>query len=753
MGHMPAWSIRRPVAVVVLWLAAVAGAFTVGIGVFDRLVSDVGVVPGSESDRAYTMIAAAGPQPIVLTAIVHGQPTLNPAVGAAVTDVRTMPGVLAVADPVPSATGRAVLLRIEIAPGRDAEASARAVARRLHAITTGKPGPRSSALRPAQAAGTVVVAGGPLTDDEFNAQAQADVRRAELLSTPVVLLLLLLVFGGLIAAGLPLLIAVAGVGGTFAVLYACSLVTDVSVYAIQVATMLSVGLAVDCGLLMVSRFREERAAHPDVPAAVTRTVATAGRTVLFSGLTVAAVLAGLLVFPEPFLRSMGLAGIGVVAVVIAAALTLLPALLTLFGRRIAPAKPGPSGTLFARLARAVQRRPVATLLAAALTMTALALPVLDLRLAEVDARLLPDATQTRQLYDATAAHFPDLARPAPVVVAVAAPADGPAVADLAARIAAMPHVTGVEVVGSDTVTVLRAAIDVPAHSQAARRAVTAIRGLPAPVEVAVTGDTALLIDYQDTVTDHLPAAAAVIVIGTLVLLFLFTGSVLLPVKAVATNLLSIGAALGVVVWVFQQGHLAGWFGTGRLGATHVSVPVLVAVIAFGLSVDYEVFLLSRIRERWLAGGDNHAAVAEGIQHTGRIITSAALLLCVVFAGFLVAGFVPVQAIGLGLTLAVALDATIVRLLLVPATMTVAGRYNWWAPAPLRRLHDLLGLAGKPLTCDCPGPICGCAPHPVRAPSADPETTDGAEPWTDRDPSAHERASATRRDGGPDSRGP
>jgi RND superfamily putative drug exporter len=244
----------------------------------------------------------------------------------------------------------------------------------------------------------------------------------------------------------------------------------------------------------------------------------------------------------------------------------------------------------------------------------------------------------------------------------------------------------------------------------------------------------------------------IIVIGTLVLLFLFTGSVLLPVKAVATNLLSIGAALGVVVWVFQQGHLATWFGTGRLGATHISIPVLVAVIAFGLSVDYEVFLLSRIRDRWLAGGDNQAAVAEGIQHTGRIITSAALLLCVVFAGFLVAGFVPVQAIGLGLTLAVALDATVVRLLLVPATMTVAGRYNWWAPAALRRLHGRLGLDDrltKPLTCDRPGPICGGAPRLVRSPFADPETSDGAEHWTDREPSARERATAAPRDGRPD----
>jgi putative drug exporter of the RND superfamily len=484
---------------------------------------------------------------------------------------------------------------------------------------------------------------------------------------------------------------------------------------------------------VVNRFREERAADSqrarselaspaasavdtDVEAAVARTVATAGRTVVYSGLTVAAVLAGLLVFPEPFLRSMGVAGVGVVAVVVVAAIPLLPALLVLGGRRIRPARaerapaPGPAraerapsspapgpvgGGRFARIARAVQRRPLATLLAAAAVMVLFALPVLDLRLAQVDARLLPDATQTRQLHDATAEHFPELDRPDPIVIAVAAPAEDPAVAALRGQIAAVPHVTEVTVAGSGPVTALRAGIDVPSHSAAARRAVAAIRALDAPVEVAVTGDTALLVDYQDMITDRLPYAVAIIALGTLVLLFLFTGSILLPVKAVATNVLSIGAALGAVVWVFQQGHLANWFGTTRLDATHVSVPVLVAAIAFGLSVDYEVFLLSRIRERWLATGDNHAAVAEGLQHTGRIITSAALLLAIVFAGFLVAGFVPVQAIGLGLTLAVALDATVVRLLLVPATMTLAGRYNWWAPGPLRRLHDRLGLAEQP----------------------------------------------------------
>lgn len=675
------WSIRRPVIVVALWVAAIAASATVGIGVFDRLVGTVGLVPGSDSDRAETMREQAGRDRVMLTAIVYDRPATDPpvreAVAAAVTDLRAMPGVIEVAGPLPStATGEAMLLRVALKPDEGVDRTAQAAADRLHAIR----------------AATVSVAGGPLTNSEYSSQAQADVQRAELLTTPILLLLLLVIFGGVIAAGLPLVVALAGVAGTFGILYAYSVAGDVSVYAIQVVTMLSVGVAVDYGLLIVSRFREERAVDPDVAAAVARTVTTAGRTVAYSGLTVAAVLAGLLVFPDPFLRSMGLAGIGVVLVIMAAALTLLPALLSLVGHRIKPATPAVAGFgAFARIARTVQGRPGLAMLAAAALMAVLAVPVVGLKLAQVDARLLPTATQTRQLHDAVVRHFPELVRPDPIIVVVRAATDSAQVAELRGRIAAVGHITGVEVTRSGPITALSAAIDRPAGSEAARSAVTAIRAIETSSEFAVTGHTAQLLDYQDMIADRLPWAVLLIAAGTMVLLFLFTGSVLLPVKAVLTNLLSIGAALGVVVWVFQQGHLATWFGTSGLGAIHLSVPVLVATIAFGLSVDYEVFLLSRIRERWLATGDNERAVAEGLQHTGRIITSAALLLGVVFAGFLVAGFVPVKAIGLGLLLAVALDATVVRLVLVPATMTLVGRYNWWAPAPLRRLHERRGL--------------------------------------------------------------
>jgi putative drug exporter of the RND superfamily len=664
--------LRRPVVVIMLWVAVVGAGFTTGIGVFERLVSDVGAVPGSESDHAAHRLEAAGPWPETLSAVIAGRPADDPAmrssVDRAIADLQGIPGVAEVTEPRPSTTtGQALSVRVTLRPGDAGEDAAQPVADRLAQIEPGE----------------VTVAGGPLTDDEFDSQAQSDVQRAEMLSMPVVLVLLLLIFGGLLAAGLPLLIAVLGIGTAFGILNAFSLISDVSVYSIQVITMLSVGLAVDYALLMVNRFREERSRTPDdISGAVARTVASAGRTVLFSGLIVSASLAGLVVFPDPFLRSMGFAGAAVVAADMLAALTLLPALLVLVGHRIKPARPAPAGGgFFARVARGVQRRPALTLVVTAAALAVLALPALHMRLSTGDPRLLPTSSQTRSLYEAQAVHFPDQNDPDPYVVAADTDPGSAALADFRDRLAAVPGVTGVEVEKVAGFTALRAATSDQPSSDAASRTIQAIRDLPAPFHVAVTGDAAELVDYRAMLVERLPWAAAVIVLASLMLLFAFTGSVLLPIKAVLSNLLSIGAALGVVVWVFQP----------ELDSINLTVPVLVAAIAFGLAMDYEMFLLSRIREQWLGGASAQAAVAEGLQRTGRIVTSAALLLVVVFAGFLAGGFAPIKQVGLGLVLAVALDATVVRMLLVPATMTLFGRYNWWAPAPLSRLRKRFGV--------------------------------------------------------------
>jgi RND superfamily putative drug exporter len=679
------FAIRRPVVVVVLWIAVVAAGFGIGVGVFERLVPEVGTVPGSESQRAEQRLedTAAGAE--TLTAVISGRPASDPSLLASVTagivEVRAMPGIDAVSEPLPSTTtGQALLVKVTLASGDDEEEAADAAAERLRRVD----------------APSVVVSGGPLFDAEFEGQAQQDVARAEMISMPVVLILLFLVFGGLLAAGLPLLIAMVGIAGTFGILYTFSTVSAVSVYSIQLTTMLAVGLAVDYALLMVSRFREERRTAADVPAAIAATAATAGRTVTFSGLTVAVALAGLVVFPDTFLRSMGLAGAAVVLVDMMAALTLLPALLALLGRWIAPAKPRTRGGVFAAVARAVQRRPVVTLVVTAGAMLLLAAPVLGLRISEGDPRMLPTATATRQMWDRLTTHFPDQAGPADIQVVADTTTGDPALRQLQDKIAALPGVTGVDVESAGpALTVLNAKVSAAPQDAAARDTVTAIRALQTPFHIEVTGDAARLVDYRAMLAERLPWAIVLLTAGTMLLLFAFTGSVLLPVKAVATNLLSIGAALGIVVWVFQKGHFASLLGAGGLGYVHLSVPILVGAIAFGLSVDYEVFLLSRIREEWLASGDPRGSVAVGLQRTGGIVTAAALVIGVVFAGFIVGGFAPIKAVGLGLVLAIALDATIVRMLLVPATMTLLGRYNWWLPAPLQRVHARLALSEKP----------------------------------------------------------
>ena len=679
------FAIRRPVLVVMLWIAIVGVGFGVGVGVFDRLVPEVGTVPGSESQHAEQRLedTAAGAE--TLTAVISGRPASDPSlrasVAAAVAAVRAIPGIDSVSEPAPSTkTGQALLVSVTLADGADEEEAADTAAERLRRVD----------------APSVVVSGGPLSDAEFEGQAQQDVARAEMISLPVVLILLFLVFAGLLAAGLPLLIAMVGVAGTFGILYAFSTVSEVAVYSIQLTTMLAVGLAVDYALLVVSRFREERRTAPDVPTAIAITAATAGRTVMFSGLTVAVALAGLVVFPDTFLRSMGLAGAAVVLVDMAAALTLLPAILALLGRWIAPAKPHTGGGVFAAVARAVQRRPVLTLAVTTGAMLVLAAPVLGLRISEGDPRMLPTDTETRQMWDRLTTHFPDQAGPGEIQVVADTTTSDPALRRLQDAIAVLPGVTGVKVQSAGpALTVLNAKPSAPPEDAAARDTVAAIRALQTPFHVEVTGDAARLADYRAMMTERLPWAVTVVAAGTLLLLFAFTGSVLLPVKAVATNLLSIGAALGIVVWVFQDGHFAAPLGTEGLDYVHLSVPILVGAIAFGLSVDYEVFLLSRIREQWLASGDPRGSVAVGLQRTGRIVTAAALVIGVVFAGFIVGGFAPIKAVGLGLVLAIALDATIVRMLLVPATMTLLGRYNWWLPAPLRRLHARLALSEAP----------------------------------------------------------
>jgi putative drug exporter of the RND superfamily len=686
LGH------RRLVAAA--WAVLFVVGIAIGSGVFDRLDPDVGDVEGTESALAQARLHALDPGGESIDALADGVDPHDPRVAAGIRAtaerLRAIPGVAQVADPVTgppellARDGRAALVAVEFADGLDGDRFDRA----LEAA--------EAELRRLDAP-HVLVGGGPLQDQEFEDQVASDLARAELLSMPVVLVLLLVVFGGIVAAGLPVLIALTGVAGTLLALFGISAVTDVSVYSVNVVTMLGLGLAVDYALLLVSRFREERAIR-DLPAAVEEAVATAGRTVVFSGLTVAASLAGLLVFADPFLRSMAYGGGAVVLIDMLAAVTLLPALLGLWGARVRPRarNAGARGGLFAAISRLVQRRAVLIVVVVAVPLAVAATPFLHAHYQQPDARFLPAGAESRRLYETLEARFDPAVWVEPVVMVAEAGTDPAGLARVAAFGDRVAGLDGVRAVGeprplAEGVTVVEVLPQGGGTDPAASRLVAEIRALPASFPVQVTGDAAELADYQATIAERLPLAAGLVVLATFVLLFLFTGSVVVPVKAIVMNVLSLGASFGALVWVFQEGHLAWLLGAEGTGALDPTVPVLTFAITFGLSMDYEVFLLSRIKEAWDETGDNDLAVALGLQRTGRIVTSAAALLVIVFAGFMAAGMLTIKQIGLGTVLAVLLDATVVRMLLVPATMKLMGRWNWWAPAPLRRLHRRVGL--------------------------------------------------------------
>jgi len=576
---------------------------------------------------------------------------------------------------------RAVMVRVELETGMPGGGFDRAVDRvgeRLRAVDA----PR------------VLVGGDEIAREEFQDQAQEDLERGETLALPVMLVLLLLVFRGFVAAVTPLLVAVVAVAGALLILLGVSHVADISAYSVNVITMLGLGLAVDYSLLVISRFREERAAGLELPEAIERTLATAGRTVAFSGLTVAAALCGLLAFAEPFLRSLAWGGIGVVLVAMVAAVTLVPALLGLWGRRIRPGRAGAGDRgLFFRLSRVVQRAaPVIVVLVAAL-LVLLAVPFRHARLENSGLESLPRSSASRQLFDTVDARFAGGGTD-PIVVVVESVPGSPLVADYLHRVGQLPGVARVEPRQGTPpqLTVLDVVPQGTSEGPVATRLVQRIRALERPVAVGVTGPAAFLVDYRDSLTSRLPYALGLIGLATFALLFLMTGSVVVPVKAIVMNMLSLGASFGALVWVFQEGHLSGLLGFDPPGMVDITVPVLIFVFAFGLSMDYEVFLLSRIKEAWDETGDNDRAVALGLQRTGRIVTSAAALIVIVFLGFAAGELLTIKEVGLGMAIAVVLDATVVRMLLVPATMKLMGRWNWWAPPAVRRLHDRFGLA-------------------------------------------------------------
>jgi uncharacterized membrane protein YdfJ with MMPL/SSD domain len=548
------------------------------------------------------------------------------------------------------------------------------------------------------------VGGAAAVNRDVNERVSADIATAETLSMPVLLILLVVIFGSLAAASLPLVVGGLAILGAFTALRGLSYVTDVSVFSVNVVTILGLGLAIDYGLFMVGRFREELAGGAGVEDAVARTMATAGRTV-------AASLSGLLIFPVTFLRSMGLGGLSAVLVAMVAALTVLPAVLGLLGhrvdalsvRRLFRRGPRPAVSLehgfWYRLANSIMRRPVIYAVGVLAVLLLAGTPFLRVEFGGIDARSLPAGTESRVVSETLDRDFVQNGQnPIEAVVTLPAAVDSAssktALGTYVDALKKLPGVTGAQVTGAagETAKVSVTYTDDPISSSA-RKLVGEVRAVPAPTggDVLVGGASAELTDQLHTIGSRLPWMGLIVVLATFVLLFFAFGSVVLPIKAILMNVLSLGASFGALVLIFQDGHLSGLLNFTSTGTLEATQPILVLAIVFGLSMDYEVFLMSRIREEYDRTGDNTAAVAVGLQRSGRVITSAALLILVVIGLFSISGITFIKLIGVAMLIAVLVDATVVRALLVPATMRLLGDANWWAPAPLRRVYARYGI--------------------------------------------------------------
>ena len=692
--------------VLVAWLVAFVGGITAGVQVFPRLNTDYS---GSsiESFAGFDHLDESAEYGSRITAIVDaptgsaGEQVVARAVATLgrtddvgrVVDPLTAPPELGLVSP----DGRKAVVVVDLVKDLDGagfDTAVDAVEEQLRAL-----GDRLGSR--------ALLGGNTLLQRESAEQSQRDTERGEFVALPITLVVMVFLFGGFVAAGIPLIGAFCSIAGGLAALYGISYAMDLDPSVPSVTTIMGLGLSIDYALLIVQRYREERGLGRDAEDAVVVALSTAGRTISFSALTVATALTGLFVFELSIFRALGAAGVTVVLVALAVGLTLAPALLATFHRRIkVPTETVPDDGFFARLARATQRRALLVTVGLTALLLAAGSPFLGVRFQNGGADLLPEEFEARQYAEQLARSFPSEATE-PVMVVARVPAQqlqtwADSVADLpdVARVApATDRQHGWSVVEITPVG--------ETQGDRAQALVHDLRAERPAYDTWVTGSAAVLVDFKALVLDGLPWAAAILGIGTFVLLFLMTGSVLVPVKALVMNTLSLGATFGVLVWVFQDGHLSGLLDFTPTGALETWVPVIVFAFAFGLSMDYEVFLLSRVKELYDSGMPNDQAVAVGLQRSGRIITSAALLVLIVFLGFTTGKLLGIKQMGLALATAVAVDATLVRCLLVPATMTLLGDRNWWAPGWLRRVHDRIGLREH------------VEPPPVRRPPAVP----------------------------------
>ncbi|MFF0373654.1 MMPL family transporter [Actinoplanes missouriensis] len=673
-----------------VWLVLITAGLIAGGSVFDRLTTTGSVRPDAESQRAEARVDRLQPEGPMVIAVVGGRDVWDPALVAGVTaitgEIRAMDGVREVEDLYGAPGGqigadtRRSMIRVELAEGLPDDRRERledAVAAALHRID----------------APEVLVGGEKLAERAFADQAVADTAVGETVALVVLLLVLTVILGGFVAGLIPLAAALSTVTVTLLGLFGLTALTEVSEFTVNVVTLLGIGLAVDYALLVIARFREERDAEPGAPVAelLARTVATAGRTVLISGLAVAVTMAGLSAFAEPLLGAMALGGAIAVLLATAGGLTAVPALIAVAHRRIPVPSPrrtvsGPG--MLARLAAFAQLKPGPVALAVTAGLLALSTPFLfAVNLENSDARALPASAEARRLQEAVQRDF-RAGQAEPIVVVVETdPADA-AVRDYLNALNTLDGVLRIE--PRPDIAGPVAIVDVTPRGetagQAARDAVRAVRAVETPFPVLVGGAAAELVDYRDSVAARFPIALLIVLLSTTVLLFVLTGSLVIPVKALLMNALVLLATLGTLVVVFQWGAGDALLGFDSWGAIDVTTPVLLFVFVFGLSMDYEVFLLARIREE-RDRGQGDRAVQAGIERSGPVVTAAALCIGVVFLGFLLGDLIAVKEIGFAMTVALLLDVTVVRGLLLPAVMSLLGDWNWWAPAPLRRWHD------------------------------------------------------------------
>jgi len=686
---------RRRKAAVILFVIGILAAGGVGSAVFNRLDSGGYSNPKSDSYKVYNYINDT---------LKIADPTIVVVVDAGDTDISD-----------PAVTERALALEAKMAKesgvsktlsywsaggekslrSKDGKAGYILVYSQAEAFSpeSEKLGAYFQDNYDGKVAGFTLYAGGVgVVGNAINEKISKDLAIAEAISIPATFILLVFVFGAMVASAMPLVVGVSAILGAFFILYLFTLFTDVSIYALNLTTGMGLGLGIDYALLMVNRFREELHHGKNVEDSIIATLRTAGKTVFYSGLTVFVTLLSLTFFPLPFLKSFGYAGVSVVALAVAGALFGLPPILAMVGSKVdkgvvrkSAITPKEDGR-WAQTARFVMKRPVAVVLLALIILSVFAAPLRNIAFSQGDSRMLPASNPAAIATAVQADRFAGQTTNPIEIIILGGASRASEVAAYSADLAKVDGVVAVtppQTYGDDIRLVAYESM-LP-RTPEAQKMIHDIRNLNSPKGTLVGGVAADYTDSQDGISSTLPWALAWIAVSVFILIFIFTGSIILPIKAVLLNVLSLAATMGVLTWVFIDGHLQWLVGSFTLtGTLDTSIVILIAVVVFGLSMDYELFLLSRIREEHLAGKDNVEAVAVGLQRSARIITAAAVLLAVVFAAFVTSGVTSIKSMGFGVALAVILDATIVRALLVPALMRLFGERNWWAPQWMQR---------------------------------------------------------------------